>query len=346
MTRHVLLAAAVVAATACAAGTVPPALEQARTIHAGLVQRGADRRTEIEGSVLRAREAIRTADVALEDGRNRDYVAALSDIALNTARTAEALEATMNARAAADSARTARLNRLLAMSQSQRDALAAANQLSQQEIAALRERNVVVTQQADSLRAEAEAANARLNEALTQLRSLVVEITNLQQTARGLVISLSDILFDVDKATLKPGAQANLNRIAAVLKQYPNHDIAVEGHTDSTASEAYNQRLSEERAASVRTALIAGGVDAAKISARGFGESQPVADNGTSSGRQQNRRVEVIVLGAGTVADALNPSPAAAPAPAQAPPATAPTTPPTDTTRTRPDSAGAGRPPR
>ena len=292
---------------ACGARTAPPAHEQARSIHAGLVQRGADRRTETEGGVLRAREAIRAADAALEEGRNSDYVAALSDIALNTARTAEAVEATVNAKAAGDSARTARLNRLLAMSQAQRDALAAANQLSQQEIAALRERNVIVTQQADSLRAEAEAANARLNEALMQLRTLVVEITNLQQTARGLVISLSDILFDVDKATLKAGAQTNLNRIAAVLKQYPEHDIAVEGHTDSTASEAYNQRLSEQRAEAVRTALIAGGVDATKITARGFGESQPVADNGTAAGRQQNRRVEVIVLGAGTVADALRP---------------------------------------
>ncbi|HJU88053.1 MAG TPA: OmpA family protein, partial [Gemmatimonadaceae bacterium] len=284
MNRHMLLAASVLALAACAAGSIPPALEQARTIHSGLVQRGADRRTETEGSVLRTREAIRAAETAHEEGRNRDYVAALSDIALNTARTAEAVEATINAKAAADSARTARLNRLLAMSQAQRDALAAANQLSQQEISALRERNVIVTQQADSLRIEAETANARLNEALTQLRTLVVEITNLQQTARGLVISLSDILFDVDKATLKPGAQANLNRIAAVLKQYPNHDIAVEGHTDSTASDAYNQRLSEERAAAVRAALVTGGVNAAKITARGFGESQPVADNGTAAG--------------------------------------------------------------
>lgn len=340
MRRNLLIASAIVALSGCGAGTAPPALEQARAMHAGLVQRGADRRTETEGSVLRTREAIKTAETALDEGRNRDYVGALSDIALNTAKTAEAVEATINAKTAADSARTARLNRLLAMSQAQRDALAAANQLSQAEIVALRERNVMVTQQADSLRIEAESANARLNEALNQLRTLVVEITNLQQTARGLVISLSDILFDVDKATLKPGAQANLNRIAAVLKQYPNHNIAVEGHTDSTASAAYNQRLSEERATSVRTALVAGGVDAAKITSRGFGESQPVADNGTAAGRQQNRRVEVIVLGAGTVADALTPGAPATPAAPAAAPATR------DSTTVRPDSTGATRPPR
>jgi OOP family OmpA-OmpF porin len=325
---------------ACAVRTTPPALEQARTIHAALVQRGADRRTEVEGSVLRTREAIRATEGALEEGRNKDYVGALADIALNTARTAEAVEATMNARAAADSARTARLNRLLAMSQAQRDSLAATNQLSQAEIAALRERNVMVTQQADSLRREAEEANARLNQALNQLRTLVVEITNLQQTSRGLVISLSDILFDVDKATLKAGAQANLNRIAAVLKQYPDHDIAVEGHTDSTASESYNQRLSEERAASVRAALVAGGVDPAKITAKGFGESQAVADNGTAAGRQQNRRVEVIVLGAGTVSDAMRSGMGTTVAPAPTIPSQV------DSIRTvRPDS-GSARPPR
>ncbi len=303
--RHASILALAALLAACAPQKVPPALEQARSIHARLVQQGADRRTETEGSVLRAQAAIAAADSALETGRNSAYVSALSDIALNTTRTAEAVVATMQARAAADSMRTARLNRLLSMSQAQRDSLAAMNQLSQQEIAALRERNVMVSQQADSLRREAELANARLNEALNQLRTLVVEITNLQQTSRGLVISLSDILFDLNKATLKPGAEANIRRIAAVLKQYPEHQIAVEGHTDSLGTDAYNQRLSEQRAEAVRTALVAGGVDATKISARGFGESQPVADNGNAAGRQQNRRVEVVVLGAGTVADAM-----------------------------------------
>jgi outer membrane protein OmpA-like peptidoglycan-associated protein len=303
--RYASILALVALVAACAPQQVPPALEQARTIHSRLVQQGADRRTETEGSVLRAQAAIAAADSALEAGRNSAYVSALSDIALNTARTAEAVVGTMQARAATDSLRTARLNRLLSMSQAQRDSLAAMNQLSQQEIAALRERNVMVSQQADSLRREAELANARLNEALNQLRTLVVEITNLQQTSRGLVISLSDILFDLNKATLKPGAEANIRRIAAVLKQYPEHQIAVEGHTDSLGTDAYNQRLSEQRAEAVRTALIAGGVDSGKISARGFGESQPVADNGNAAGRQQNRRVEVVVLGAGTVADAM-----------------------------------------
>jgi outer membrane protein OmpA-like peptidoglycan-associated protein len=214
---------------------------------------------------------------------------------------------------AADSLRTARLQRLLTLSESERAQLEQRRQLSEQEIAALRERNLLVEQRADSLRREAEEANRRLNDALTQLRSLVAEITNLQQTQRGLVISLSDILFDVNRSTLKAGSQASINRIATVLRQYPQHQILVEGHTDWTGTDEYNLGLSRDRANSVRTALIAGGVDASKISAEGFGESRPVATNETPAGRQQNRRVEIVIVGAGTVADAMQSDTSAAP---------------------------------
>src|SRR5919202_302545 len=314
MTIRTFALAAVAAATlACASTQTPASLSDARALYQRLAGEGADQR--VSGEMLRAREAIARAEGAVARHQNQDYVNGLSHIALRTAQTAEAANARVVAVRTTDSLRTARLNRLLTLTQSQRDQLAAQNQLSQQEISALRERNVAVTQQAeserqraDSLRRVAEEANARLNQALTQLRSLVVEITNLQQTSRGLVISLSDILFDLNKATLKSGAEQNVRRIAAVLQQYPNHQISVEGHTDSLGSETYNQRLSEERAAAVRAALVAGGVDPNRITSKGFGETQPVADNGTPAGRQRNRRVEVVVLGAGTLADAQQPA--------------------------------------
>ncbi len=89
-----------------------------------------------------------------------------------------------------------------------------------------------------------------------------------------------------------------------MLDQYPDHEIAVEGHTDATGPDEYNQRLSEQRAASVRVQLIDGGIDANRITSRGLGESTPVASNDNAAGRQQNRRVEIVVLGAGTVAEA------------------------------------------
>ncbi|MFN2400716.1 MAG: OmpA family protein [Gemmatimonadaceae bacterium] len=310
MRRNIFLAISALAILGCASAKPPGELVQARSLYSSLSVAGAERR--VEGEMIKAREAINDADIAVSQRKNQDFVNGLSHIALRNAQTADAANARVQAQAAADSLRTARLNRLLALSQAQRDQLASQNQLSQAEIAILRERNLLVSQQADAARADAdslrrvaEEANARLNAALNQLRSLVVEITNLQQTARGLVISLSDILFDVNKATLKSGADANVRRIAAVLQQYPDHQIAVEGHTDATGTDAYNQQLSEERAASVRAALVGGGVNPSRISSAGFGESQPVATNDTPAGRQQNRRVEVIVLGAGTVADAL-----------------------------------------
>ena len=252
--------------------------------------------------MIRARDAISAAEQAFATRQHRDYVEGLAHIALRAAQTAEAEQARVTAQGAADTLQTSRLNRLLTLSKQQRDALMAQQALSAAEIAALRERTAVVSQEADSLRRAAEQANERLNAALTQLRTLVTEITNLRETTRGLVISLSDILFDVDKATLRAGAEQNVRRIAAILNQYPEHQIAVEGHTDATGGDAYNQKLSEERAASVRLSLVAGGVDPSRITSRGFGKTQPVATNDTPEGRQQNRRVEVVVLGAGRLA--------------------------------------------
>lgn len=293
--RLTTLAAAALLAAGCASTQRPESLSRAEGIYERLAATGAD--TRVAGEMLRAREAISTAQVAVQRRQNREYVGGLSHIALRSAQTAEAADARIAARRAADSLQQARLQRLLTLSESQRAQLAQQQQLSEQEIAALRERNINVTQQADSLRREAERANAALQQALQQLRSLVVEITNLRETSRGLVISLSDILFDVNKATLKPGAEANLGRIAAILKQYPDKRISVEGHTDSQGSDEYNMRLSQDRANSVRASLVAGGVPDALITAQGFGEGQPVATNETAAGRQQNRRVEIVLGG-------------------------------------------------
>jgi outer membrane protein OmpA-like peptidoglycan-associated protein len=298
MTRSIQLLAAVVlagTAAACASTPRPAALTQAEGIYNRLQTQGANERAEAD--LIRAREAIADAQRGISESGNRDYVNGLAHIALRAAQTAEAQNARALAMSATDSLTKARLRRSLSASEQARQSLAQQNQLSEAENAALRART-------DSLRRANEEANARLDSALTRLRTLVTEITNLQETSRGLVISLSDILFDVNKATLKPGAEANVRRIAAILQQYPDKQIVVEGHTDATGSDAYNQKLSEDRAASVRAALVSGGVASAAITSRGFGKTQPVATNDTPAGRQQNRRVEVVVLGAGKVADA------------------------------------------
>lgn len=328
MIRRPVLVLTALALGACATAQKPASLMQAESLYQTLTANGADRTAS--GELLRAREAINDAQVASAKKQNTDFVGGLSHIALREAQTAQARHEQVLATAAADSLGRARMARLLLLSEAQRNALAQQNALSEAEIAALRERNMQVSQQAasaqqqaataqqqaataqqqaatlsqeaDSLRRANEEANRRLNDALGQLRSLVTEITNLRETSRGIVISLSDILFDVNQATLKPGAAQNIARISTVLRQYPDKQIAVEGHTDSDGPDAYNHTLSERRAAAVREALVSGGVPTGSITSRGFGETQPVTSNASAAGKQQNRRVEIVVLGAGSMA--------------------------------------------
>ena len=112
-----------------------------------------------------------------------------------------------------------------------------------------------------------------------------------------MIVNLSDVLFDVDRVTLKPGAREKLNKLAGILLAYPGrYQIEIEGHTDAAGSDAYNDRLSQERADSVRTCLTQAGVAPEHIIAsRGLGKREPVANNETAAGRQLNRRVEIVI---------------------------------------------------
>ena len=123
-------------------------------------------------------------------------------------------------------------------------------------------------------------------------------ILETRETARGLVVNVSDVLFDFDSANLKPGAREKVAHVAGILKSHPDLRIQVEGHTDSVGSDGYNLRLSERRAESVRASMVQQGINRDAVGTNGFGESEPVATNGTAAGRQQNRRVEIVVSGA------------------------------------------------
>lgn len=138
--------------------------------------------------------------------------------------------------------------------------------------------------------AEADAAKRRVGEIEKELAEL-----NAQKTERGLVITLSDVLFDVNQARLKPGSERDLEKIADFLREYPERKALVEGFTDNTGSENYNQVLSEQRANAVRSFLIEEGIRSNRIDARGYGESNPVASNATPASRQLNRRVEIVI---------------------------------------------------
>jgi outer membrane protein OmpA-like peptidoglycan-associated protein len=168
--------------------------------------------------------------------------------------------------------------------------------LQQQQAAQLEaQRAQSAAEQANSLREQAERERAELRDRLQQQLNMVLET---RESARGLIVNMSDVLFDVDKASLKPGARERLAKVSGILMAYPGLRIEIEGHTDSTGSDEYNQQLSERRAQSVRTYLVEQGIGPEDIpGVRGFGESKPVATNDSSAGRQQNRRVELIVSG-------------------------------------------------
>ena len=149
-------------------------------------------------------------------------------------------------------------------------------------------------QQARTIAEQSEREKAQLRE---QLRVQLNTILETRETARGLVVNVSDVLFDFDSANLKPGAREKIARVAGILRSHPDLKIQVEGHTDSVGSDGYNLRLSERRADSVRVSMVQQGVNRDEIGTAGFGESKPVATNGTAVGRQQNRRVEIVVSG-------------------------------------------------
>jgi len=122
-----------------------------------------------------------------------------------------------------------------------------------------------------------------------------IDVLQAKPTDRGLVLTLGDVLFTTGKADLKPGATGNLTKLVAFLDKYPDRSVAIQGYTDSVGNDDYNQGLSERRADSVKSYLTGQGISSSRLSASGKGPSDPVADNGSAAGRQQNRRVEVVI---------------------------------------------------
>jgi OmpA-OmpF porin, OOP family len=145
-------------------------------------------------------------------------------------------------------------------------------------------------QQAQVATQQAQIATARATQLEQELKAL-----QAKETERGLELTLGDVLFEVNKADLKPGAMRNLYQLVEFLKQNPNRQVSIEGHTDSSGSEAYNFELSQRRAEAIRDFLVSNGISPERITARGYGEAYPIASNDTVAGRQQNRRVAVVV---------------------------------------------------
>ncbi|MGB2624937.1 MAG: OmpA family protein [Candidatus Acidiferrum sp.] len=180
--------------------------------------------------------------------------------------------------------------------QQQQAAQAAAEQAARDKAAALDQQRAAEAEaaQARQAAAKAEAEKAQLR---AQLLSQLNSILQTRDTARGLIVNMSDVLFDTGSSTLKPGAREKLAKISGILLAHPGLNLQIEGHTDSVGGDEFNQQLSERRADTVRDFLAEQGVPASTIAARGFGKTQPVATNDTPEGRQRNRRVELVLSG-------------------------------------------------
>jgi outer membrane protein OmpA-like peptidoglycan-associated protein len=250
---------------------------------------------------MAAREAVQTAeDARLITLKRQEEERLAQERAASAEREAQANAATDRAKAEADAAERARVKaeqeqRLEAERRARAEAESAAAQAQAErtkleaELAAQR-----ATSEKQAALAQAEREKQELRNQLAEQLNLILET---RDSARGLIVNMSDVLFDTGKYTLRSGAREKLAKISGVVLAHPSLKLEVEGHTDSVGTEDYNQRLSENRANSVRDFLVHEGINSSSIVARGFGKSQPVATNDTAAGRQQNRRVELIVSG-------------------------------------------------
>lgn len=233
-----------------------------------------------------AGDSLSRADSALKQGEDTatvNHLAYLANqkvaIAQETARQKSAEQAVANAS--------------VARTQASLDARTAEADASKQKVAAMQQTATQQTEELAAANANAASDQALIAKQERQLKELAD--LNAKKTARGLVVTLGDVLFSTNQAQLKSGGVRNVKKLAEFLAEYPRHRVLIEGYTDSTGSEAYNQKLSEQRAGNVRAALVDEGISGSRITTRGYGEEFPVASNATATGRQLNRRVEIII---------------------------------------------------
>jgi outer membrane protein OmpA-like peptidoglycan-associated protein len=286
------------------------------------------RHVDKKALIAESREVVQTADDAREvavkrivaDRADAERDAAANQVANANARSDEDMQARRNAEAAtadadrqraeADQAAAsaqqsqadAQQGQKEAEAQSDRDRAAAAN--SNQAAADAQQGQKDAEAESDRSRAAAATSDLQLQQAVRdreELRARLLQQFNAilatRDTARGLVVNLSDVLFDTGKYTLRPVAREKLAKISGIVLAYPDLRLAIEGNTDSVGSDAMNQVLSEKRASSVMDYLAQENIPLTSMTSQGFGRTQPVASNDTAQGRQQNRRVELIVSG-------------------------------------------------
>jgi len=279
----IALVASLALLSACAAPmTVPDGIDDTR---GKLIQLQSDSElaTRAPVEVQAAEAAVAAAEMPRQDRAYADHLALIADHRVDIARArARGRLYEDQRRALSERSERVRLEaRTLEADQARSEALSARADADSARVAA------------DTARSDAEAAR----EAARELQRQVAEL-NARETDRGLVVTLGDLLFATGRSELAGSAVPNLNRLAAFLAEYPDRSVLIEGHTDSVGSAWSNELLSERRAESVRSYLVDRGVAANRLSTSGKGEGTPVATNDTPTGRQQNRRVEVIISSA------------------------------------------------
>jgi outer membrane protein OmpA-like peptidoglycan-associated protein len=287
------------AATLAACGGLPKGnaqLDQARTDYRTL-QADPRAQTSAGVDVKLASEALSRANAAWNADESVERVNHLAYLTSQRVAIARATMDTKSAEAMVTNAAAERTQVQLGARTQEADAAerraAAAQQTAQmaQMDAANSQRN------AEAARGAAAVSDRQTQDAMERNRALETRLQqlNAKTTPRGLVITLGDVLFEVDRSSLQPEGLRRVDQLAAVLKEFPQRSALVEGFTDSTGSAAHNQTLSGQRADAVRTALVRQGIAMERVSARGYGETSPVGSNATTEGRQLNRRVEIVL---------------------------------------------------
>jgi outer membrane protein OmpA-like peptidoglycan-associated protein len=247
-----------------------------------------------------AERSLAQAERSWRDGKDADLVAHQAYLAGQRSRIAQKTAQYRGAEATAATSSEQR-NRIVLEAREREAALAKAQAQAAQLALAEAEKRAQEPGQSDALEESAplrKSERQKSAELAAELRSLKSQVADLkaQQTGRGWVLTLrNELLFDSGSASLKPGAQRVVDNLAQLMRRQPDRDIAIEGFTDSAGSIEANRKLSQGRAAAVKSALVARGIDPGRIDSRGYGPAFPVASNDTSTGRQLNRRVEIVI---------------------------------------------------
>ena len=287
--RRTLIATTVASVLLAACAAAPQKPDGAAEVRSKLTQLQSDPNLGSRAplAIKEADAAVRTAEQPQADTELAAHRVYLADRKVETARAQAETSLAEDQRAALSAQREgARLDART------READAAKSQ-----VATARAEGAEQKLAADQARSESDAARVAAANSEQQATELQRQIDVLQArvTDRGLVLTLGDVLFESGRADLKTGTAGNLNKLVFFLNKHPDRSVAIEGYTDSVGSEDYNQALSQRRADSVRSYLVRQGIGSGRLTASGMGMSDPVAGNDSAAGRQQNRRVEVIV---------------------------------------------------